>query len=179
MGLFDNSKKEEERQFKEQLQRQDESNEANQSMQMAERGAIAFEPQVSAMLLKTGSKLLKWREDFENNILVLSDEDLGLDEPFGDEQLAFLSDSRGEKSFCASASQTLRAIKLHRAKYGADDNGARLFNDISGAYKTTIVLSRADGKPQKLAKSQYVESSSYIRRGVDDKKKSNKLFGFL
>ena len=71
MGLFDNSKKEEQRQFKEQLQRQDESNEAQQSMQMAERGAVAFEPQVSAMLLKNGSKLLKWKEDFDNNILII------------------------------------------------------------------------------------------------------------
>jgi hypothetical protein len=180
MGLFSNQDKEMKRQFKEQMSRQDESNEAQVAMQLNDRGNVAFEPQVSAMLLENDARMLDWREDYENNTRVLNPVDLGMNEPFGFEQLAFLDEHRGEKGFCGSSSQTLRAIRLHMAKYGSDDLGRRLFNDIAGAYQITLLLSRADGKPQKLAKSQYVESSSYIQRGVDGKGgKSEKLFGLF
>jgi len=77
LGLLQNTNKEEQRQFKEQLQRQDESNEANISMQMAERGAVAFEPQVSAMLLQNKAKLLNWKEDMKMESLFLMKKMLG------------------------------------------------------------------------------------------------------
>ena len=99
-------------------------------------------------------------------------------EPFGSEHLAFLNEKRGEKGFCANSAQTLRAIKLHMDKYGSDDKSKRLFNDVAGAYNITLLLSRSDGKPGQLAKSQIIKTSGEFIR---DKKegKGDKLFGLF
>lgn len=177
MGLFENDSKKQEKQFKAQLDNQKEQMQLGVHQQMSEQAQAIVDPQVSSMLLENTARMLNWVKE-DDNWYLANERDLGLDEPFGFEQLAFLSDKRGEKSFCASSAQTLRAIKLHIAKYGADDKSRRLFNDISGAYQITLLLSRADGKPQQLAKSQIIKTSGeFIRDKSGDKK--NKLFGMF
>jgi len=178
MALFNNQEKEMKRQFKAQIDAQNTSIEANVTQQMADQAHAVYDPQVSAMLLENKMKMLNWNENFDRGVLELNQEDNGLIEPFGAEQLAFLNDKRGEKGFCSSSAQTLRAIKLHMAKYGTEDRSKRLFNDIAGAYQVTILLSRADGKPQQLAKSQIIRTSGEFIRG-NENNKNTKLFGLF
>ena len=178
MGLFNNDEKEARKQFKAQLDLQRESSAMGVTQQLTDQATAFYDPQVSAMLLENNAAMLNWRHDARENLKVLSEKDEGLIEPFGFEQLAFLSDKRGEKGFCASSAQTLRAIRLISDKYGMDDKVKRLFNDIAGAYQITLLLSRADGKPQQLAKSQIIKTSGEFIRDKGDKK-GDKLFGLF
>ena len=178
MGLFNNDEKEQRKQFKAQLDAQRESSAMNVTQQLNDQATAFYDPQVSAMLLQNDAAMLDWRLDSRENVRVLSEKDSGLLEPFGSEQLAFLSDKRGEKGFCANSAQTLRAIKLYMSKYGIDDKARRLFNDEAGAYQITLLLSRADGKPQQLAKSQIIKTSGEFIRDRGDGK-GDKLFGLF
>jgi len=177
MGLFNNDEKEARKQFKAQLDAQREQTAIGVTQQLTDQAQAFYDPQVSAMLLQNDARMLHWVK--EDNVLYHANEkEVGLDEPFGFEQLAFLSDKRGEKGFCSSSAQTLRAIKLYIEKYGAEEKSKRLFNDVAGAYKITLLLSRADGKPQQLAKSQIIKTSGeFIKDPMN--KKSDKFLGLF
>ena len=165
---------------KQQVENQGYANNLGVVQQMNDQANVAYDPQVSAMLLDNDARMLDWVDDVEKNVRYLSRNDSGMIEPFGFEQLGFLDGKAGQVGFCASSAQTLRAIKLHMQKYGPDSSGKRLFNDIAGAYQITLLLSRATGKPQQLAKSQIIRSTGEMFQYNNPKdKKGDKLFGLF
>jgi len=179
MGLFNSPEKEMKRQFKEQMARQDESNESQVAMQMTDRGQIAFEPQVSQLILEGNRMFLPWTKDYEHNEYVLPDKYRGLLEPYSvDDARSFLTDE--EKMLLMEIDENMQDNFKYGEEHGFDDKLIRAFNRIVYSRWNLLGNSRTTGKPSKLAKSQYVESSSFIKRGVDGKEgKQNKLFGLF
>jgi len=178
MGLFNNEAKEMKEQFKAQMNRQDEANETQVAMQMSERGAVAFEPQVSQLVLECNRRFLPWKPDYKNNTLTLPDKYVGLQEPFNeDDSKSFLTDE--EKLLLYDVDETLAEIFGYGDKYGFDDKILRLFNNIVFFRWSLLSGSRTTGKSVKAAKSQYVESSSFIKRGVDKDGRSGKFLGLF
>jgi hypothetical protein len=180
MGLFNSPEKKMLQLQEKQVADQSYANNLGVVQQMNEQANVAYDPQVSAMLLDNDARMLNWVDDIDRNVRRLDDSDRGMIEPFGFEQLGFLDGKTGQVGACASFAQTLRAIKLHMQKYGADENGKRLFNDIAGAYQITLLLSRATGKPQQLAKSQIIRSTGEVFQYNNPKdRKGDKLFGLF
>jgi hypothetical protein len=180
MGLFNSPEKRMLEMQKQQIDNQAYSNNMGVVQQMNDQASVAYDPQVSAMLLDNDARMLNWIDDFDKNVRRLDESERGMIEPFGFEQLGFLDGKSGQVGACASFAQTLRAIKLHMQKYGVDDSGKRLFNDLAGAYQITLLLSRATGKPQQLAKSQIIRSTGEVFQYNNPKdRKGDKLFGLF
>jgi len=180
MGLFGGSNdiKFAKHQMKEQMMRQDESNEAQIAMQMSDRGQIAFDPQVSQLIMECNRRFLPWQPDTKNNLLVLPGKFRGMLEPYNDDDAkSFLTDE--EKLLLMEIDENIQDNFNCGEQYGFDAKSVRAFNRLVYSRWNLLGSSRTTGKPSKLAKSQYVESSSFIKRGVEGKDKSEKLFGLF
>ena len=178
MGLFRNPEAEARKQLNAELQRQDESNESQVAMQMNERGHVAYDPQVSQLVLECNRRFLPWKPDFNNDSLILPTKYEGLQEPLNvDDSKSFLTDE--EKLLLYDVDETLAEIFGYGEKYGFDDKVIRLFNNIVFFRWSLLGGSRTTGKPVKAAKSQFVESSSFIKRGTDKGPGQGKFLGLF
>lgn len=175
MSLFNNENKIANRQFREQMIVQKDANDTSLTQQMIEQGNVAYDPQVSAMILESNRRFLNWEYDFKNGVRNLSKEDEGFIEPFGDEPLSFLDAKSGDIQLLNDFDACLVALYGYGEKYGKDDNVRRSFNNIARVRISMLNASRTTGKPAKLAKSQYVESSSRVSR-LEDKGGGNQKF---
>jgi hypothetical protein len=177
MGLFNNPEKEQRKQFAASLNAQRESTDTGVVQQMNEQGSVAFDPQVSGLILESERRYLPWRVDFEKNVLVLPEKYRGLKEPYSrDDVKSFLSPE--EKKIVWEGYELLDQYFTVGEKYGWDDKTKRAFNKVVLSLEHPAHISRMDGKSVKASKSQYVESTADINRfnSVQRKEKFLGLF---
>jgi len=178
MGLFESSEeKNAKKQFNEQMNIQNDSNDFALAQQLNEQGRVAFEPQVSAMLLEQSKRFLPWKLDSKSGMLYLPEKYKGLNEPYGEEARGFLTDE--EKLLLYDIDANWIEIFNFGEKFGFDDNVIQLFNNMVNFRLSFLLGSRTTGKPQRLAKSFFVGSQSRIERGTPNKQKSEKLLGLF
>jgi hypothetical protein len=179
MGLFNNEAKEARKQFREQLDVQRDGADVGAIQQMNEQGNVAYDPQVSAMLLKQGDYFLDWLVDSERGVVKLNPKYKGFIEPGGMEPYSFLNEKNGDGEYLAEHDSVLTSILDYGDKYELDDNVRNSWNKLARKRMRFMNISRAlEGKAQQLAKSQIIKSSGSITRFNDPKeKKSDKLLG--
>ena len=178
MGFFESSEaKEQRRSLEKQLDVQKDSSDVGLTQQMVEQGRVAYDPQVSAMLLECKRRFLPWKPNYKKGTIELDAKYSGLVEPFGEEALGFLTDE--EKLLLYDIDANLGDVFAYGEKYGFDGNTIRLFNNIVNFRTSFLVGSRTTGKPQKLAKSFYVQAQSRIERGKSTDGKQDKFLGIF
>lgn len=144
---------------------QQEDSEMRYASSMFPIDKISYPDQVSALLIDNEDKFLDWRQDEKNKErIVLSQRDSDLVEPYGGEPLAFLDEQKGDRPMLNEFDTLLVALYDYRKKYGADDNVDLAFNKIARIRQSFILSSRTTGKPGKLAKSQFVDTTANIKR---------------
>ena len=146
--------------------------------QMQEQGSVAFDPQVSAMLLKDGDFFLPWVIDHDKGIMVLPKRYEGFIEPGGSEPYSFLNEKNGDGEFLNEMDNVLTSILDYGEKYGIDDHVRNSFNKLARKRMRFLNNSRTlEGKAQQLAKSQIIKSTGQITRLNNPNEKKDKLFG--
>jgi len=164
MGLFNNEAKEQKKQFAAQLSVQKDSNDASVIQQMNDQGQVAYDPQVSGLLLECNRRFLPWKPDFKNNTLVLPEKYAGLKEPYSiDDSRSFLNDE--ERKIVIDGYELLAEYLMIGEKYGFTPNLVRAWNQVVVTLEIFPHTSRMDGKSVKASKSQYVESNANVFRG--------------
>jgi len=164
MGLFRNEAKEQKAQFASQIALQKDANDNTMVQQMTDQGNIAYDPQVSGLLLECNRRFLPWKPDFKNNTLVLDAKYKGLKEPMNqDDAKSFLSPE--EKKIVWDGYELLAEYFSIGEQYGWADNLIRAFNRAVFTIENPSHTSRMDGKSVKASKSQYVESRADVFRG--------------
>ena len=180
LGLGNSQEKTEQRRFDQQMAAQAEANDGSLAMAMHDPNSVAYDPQVSAMILEQKSRMLHWlikvvnRNGKEIPYLELSSEHRRYKEPRGEEPFSFLSEDE-ERKLYNQFDGTLSTILTTADKYNL--NLSLCFNDIVNKEQGFLSGSRTTGKPGKLAKSQFVESKANISREIIGAKK--KEGGFL
>ena len=178
MGLFNNDAKEAKRQFHQQLDAQNASTDMGLIQQMAEQGNVAYDPQVSALILECNRKFLPWQPDVKNGTIFLPSKYVGLKEPISpDDIMSFLEGE--EKMIVAEGYLLLREYMRVGEKYGFTSNVVLAFNEVVNSIETFAHVSRMGGKNVKVSKSQYVEGSSTVARYNNPKEKPEKFLGGL
>lgn len=177
MGLFNNEGKEQRKQFAASLNAQREATDTSIVQQMSEHGNIAFDPQVSGLILESERRYLPWKVDLEKNMLTLDAKYEGLKEPYSrDDVKSFLSPE--EKKIVWEGYELLDEYFAIGEKYGWDEKTKRAFNKVVASIEHPSHTSRMDGKSVKASKSQYVESTSDINR-FNAQKPKEKFLGLF
>lgn len=178
MGLFSNDNKLAQKQFKEQLDTENARTDMGLIQQMAEQGNVAYDPQVSALILECNRRFLPWQPDIKNGTLFLPAKYSGLKEPISpDDIMSFLEGE--EKMIVAEGYMLLREYMRIGEKYGFTPNIVLAFNEVVNAIETFAHVSRMGGKNVKVSKSQYVEGSSMVTRFNNPKQKPEKFLGLF
>lgn len=178
MGLFRSGEKEARKQFAAQLDAQNAGTDMALIQQMAEQGNVAYDPQVSALILECKRRFLPWKPDLKNNSLYLPAKYSGLKEPMSsDDIMSFLNDE--EKKIVSEGFLLLQEYFTIGEKYGFTDNVVRAFNSVVSGIESFAHVSRMDGKNVKVSKSQYVEGTSNVTRFNNPKKKNDFLGGLF
>ena len=179
--MFGSEKKEQARQFNQQMDQSAEANDSNVAVAMS-KPEVAYDPQVSAMLLDVQRRFLKWKivrttngvgqEEFKWECA----EKYPYKEPYSDEALAFMEDDE-EKKLLNMFGSTMAQVKTVADKNDFDWHYA--FNNIVAIRENFLLNSRTTGKPGKLSKSQFVDSTAAITRSVVPPKKKGWLGGLF
>jgi len=178
MGLFNNDRKIQDKQFRAQLEAQRDANEVGTVQQLDEQGRVSYDPQVSALILECKRRFLPWVPDYENQTICLPKKYEGLKEPINpDDIMSFLEDE--EKKIVWEGYELLDEYFTIGEKYGFAPNVVRAFNKVVNSIEHVAHVSRMTGKNVKVSKSQYVEGSSNITRFNNPKQKGEKLFGIF
>ena len=180
MGLFNSPEKQMVKLQKEQMDVENSKSDVGLVQQMQEQGAVAYDPQVSAMMLKEGDFFLPWKIDRDKGIMVLPKEYEGFIEPGGIEPYAFLNEKNGDGEFLNELDSNLTAILDYGEKYGIDHNVRNSFNKFARLRMRFLNNSRTlEGKPQQLAKSQIIKSSGQMTRFNNPKVSGEKFLGLF
>jgi len=181
MGLFNNNEKEMRKQFQAQADIESAKSDLGVFQQMQEQGSIAYDPQVSALILKQGDFFLKWNIDTKTGYFMLDKTYEGFVEPGGMEPFCFLNEKNGDGEFLNDIDSTLMSILDYGDKYSLDVNVRNSWNKIARKRMRYLNNSRTlEGKAQQLSKSQIIKSSGQITRFNNPKEdKKDKLFGVL
>lgn len=171
----------EQKQHKDLVANSQEANDSNVAMAM-QGNNVAYDSQVSAMLLDIDRMFLRYK------VVKIKDKD-GLEvpayqciekyaylEPYKDESLAFMEELE-ERKLLNQFGMTMSQVKMFADKYDLDWHLP--LNDIIHKRTDFLINSRTTGKPGKLAKSQFVDSSAMISRQVIQPKKKGFLGGLL
>ena len=178
MGLFNSPEKQMLKLQKNQIDVQAAQADVGVVQQMQEQGSVAFDPQVSAMLLKDGDFFLPWHIDREKNIMELPKKYEGFIEPGGIEPFAFLNEKNGDGEFLNEFDNVLTTLLDYGESFGIDLNIRNSFNKIARKRMRFLNNSRTlEGKAQQLAKSQIIKSTGQITRLNNPNEKKDKLFG--
>lgn len=165
---------EQRRQFQETMQRQAEAQDNQLVANMHDPANVAYDPQVSAMILEANRRFLNWRFDPNTRQLICM-EKYQYKEPYMDEPLSFLTDE--ERLILNQLGNTLSIIYQFGQKYDLDMSGT--FNQIANVRQDLLLGSRSTGKAMKISKSQYVESTASIQRSGTVGGGKKKLFGLI
>jgi len=180
MGLFNSPAKQMLKMQKNQIDVQAAQTDVGVVQQMQEQGNVAFDPQVSAMLLKDGDFFLPWKIDKENGIMYLPKKYGNFVEPGGIEPFAFLNEKNGDSEFLNEMDNVLTSILDYGEKYGIDDHVRNSFNKLARKRVRFLNNSRAlEGKPQQLSKSQIIKSTGQITRLNNPNERKNKVLGLF
>jgi len=178
--MFGSEQRKQDEQFNKSLEKSGEANDSNIAINMS-KPEVAYDPQVSAMLLDVQRKFLRWKiiratnssgqEEFKWECA----EKFAYKEPYSDEALAFMDDDE-EKKLLNLFGSCMSQVKTVADKNNFDWHYA--FNNIVSIRENFLLNSRTTGRPGRLAKSQFVDSSTAIsRQNVVPKNKG--LFGGL
>jgi len=174
------------RQLKQDERFRKEENDATLARDLVDPRNVAYDSQVSAMILDVNRHFLNWRFDEASQKWRL-DEKYPFKEPYFDEPLSFMTDD--ERLILNQMDNSLSIIYNMVKKYEWDDRPDNAkwimywvgeFNTIVSARTAFLINSRTTGKASKVAKSMYVDSSASIRRGEYVGKKEGifeKFFG--
>ena len=180
--MFNSEAKEQRRQFETQIAVSDDANDTEIMKVMQDPSRIAYDPQVSAMLIEVSRRFLNWKveqvKDADGKIqsYLVCKEVYPYKEPYGDEALAFMSDV-DEKALLNQFGDSLSLVKMFADKYNLD--WSLPFNQMVTVRENFLLNSRTTGKGSKLAKSQLTESTASIRRELAPQKKKGFLDGIF
>jgi len=172
--MFGNEQREQKKQFAESLAMQSESNDNDVMRTISDPSKIAYDPQVSAMLIEMQRKFLKWelkqQKDIDGRIVtyLVCTERYPYKEPYGDEALAFMNELE-ERGLLNQFGDSLSLVKMFADKYDLD--WSLPFNQVVTVRENFLVNSRTTGKGSKLAKSQITDSTASISRRLETPKK--------
>jgi len=156
--------------------------EANAMQYAASRDVqqVASPDQVSAIILAEPKRYLNWQYDKEQNKYYLDPKDSGLLEPYGDEPYSFVDAQKQEPELLLESELHMSAIRTYMQKYGKEPGALGLFNNYVRARQSVLVVSRTTGKPGKLAKSQFIDTTAAFARGnLPKPNKEGGMFGGL
>ena len=136
---------------------------------MFDPNKVALDSQISALILETKSRFLKYRVDFSKGTFICL-EKYPFVEPWGDEPVSFLE---GQKPNIIGEIDMLLS-EMYKFTDNYDEPTHKTFNEIVRVRQSLMGLSRATGRAAKVAKSQYVESNALIRRDGNMQKPEQK-----
>ncbi len=136
---------------------------------MFDPSKVAMDSHVSAIILEVKSRFLKYKVDYKAGTIICL-EKYPYVEPWGDEPVSFLE---GQKPNIVGEIDMLLS-EMYKFTETYERPTTKTFNEVVRVRQSLLGLSRATGRAAKVAKSQYVESNSSIRRSVDERKKSNR-----
>jgi len=181
--LFGSEKKLEEQHFNKSLAAQAEDSDSRVAMAMNSPSDVAYDPQVSALLLDVQRRFLKWKivvvknGNGESEFKWVCLEKFNYKEPYGDEPLSFMEEDK-ERKLLNEFDDCLSLIYQFGEKYNVDMSLA--FNQIVNVRQSFLLNSRTTGRASRLAKSQLIESSARItREQMMPQKKKGFLGGIL
>lgn len=193
---FNSPTKEEAKRFDREMLAHEESNALDVASKMANAAQYAYDAQVSAQLLGNNRRLLQYKElpikDTEGNVVdirLVCVEKFPFTEMYLDEALSALPDDQARKDITFISGQAINiysTVKKYerslKVKYGEQwfemlqkeesdlfselMNWVADYNDIVLNSINGLVMAKVTGKNMKLAKSQYVDSSTSIQRGA-------------
>jgi hypothetical protein len=188
MGLF--GKNTQEKQFDQSLMDSAEKNDTTVAMQMRDVPNVGYDSQVSAMIISVDAKFLPLRfiPMLDNNKRVIlddngqpkgqwvTDDKYNYQEPYGEEAVSFVEQEE-ERRLMNRIGGGINGAYTIGIKYKTPMTNT--FNYFVRMRKDQLVNTRSTGRASKLAKSQIVDTSANIMRGMIPQKKHGGLLSIF
>jgi len=189
MGLF--GKNTQEKQFDQSLMDSAEKNDTTVAMQMRDTPQVGYDSQVSAMIISVDAKFLPLRfipllDEHTKQVVLddrgqprgtwVTDDKYNYQEPYGEEAVSFVEQEE-ERRLMNRIGGGINGAYTIGIKYKIPMTNT--FNYFVRMRKDQLVNTRSTGRASKLAKSQIVDTSASITRGMMPVKKKGFLGGLF